>query len=156
LVEPNLSGTAAALWQYPGAMSAQHLESRSYVAMSLFAAWALPARHLAAILGVTLAVSIVTARPSYAQALAAVDIIRQHGCPGCHVIPGIPEAVGTIGPTLEGLGSRARIVGGNLRNSPENLRRWLRNPKAVRMTMMPNLGLTEKEIDVLIKFLQTL
>jgi cytochrome c oxidase subunit 2 len=124
--------------------------------MSLFAAWTLPARHLAAVLGVALAVSIVTATPSFAQAPAAEAIIRQHGCPGCHVIPGIPEAVGTIGPTLEGLGSKDRIVGGSLRNSPENLRRWLRNPKAVRMTMMPNLGLTEAEIDVLIKFLESL
>ena len=124
--------------------------------MSLFAAWALPARHLAAVLGVTLAVSIVSASPGYAQAPAAAEIIRTHGCPGCHVIPGIPEAVGKIGPTLEGLGSRDRIVGGSLSNSPANLRRWLRNPKAVRMTLMTNTGLTEAEIDVLIPFLQTL
>jgi cytochrome c2 len=156
LLAPYSPGSVAALWQHLGAMSPQPIEMRSHLAMPLFATWALTARRLAAVLGVTLAVSIVNPIPSHAQALAAVDIMRQHGCPGCHVIPGIPEAVGTIGPTLEGLGSKARIVGGTLRNSPENLRRWLRNPKAVRMTMMPNLGLTEPEIDVLIKFLQTL
>jgi cytochrome c oxidase subunit 2 len=91
-----------------------------------------------------------------AQAPTAEAIMKQHGCPGCHVIPGIPEAVGKIGPTLEGLGSRPRIASGSLRNSPENLARWLRNPKAVRMTMMPNTGLTEEEIAVLVRFLESL
>jgi len=136
--------------------------------MSPFAVWWPPARQATAILGVALVVTLLAALPCAAQsikakvqapasaALTAQEIIRTHGCPGCHVIPGIPEAVGTIGPTLDGLGERQRIANGNLRNSPENLRRWLRNPKAVMMTMMPNTGLTEAEIDVLIKFLEAL
>jgi cytochrome c2 len=105
---------------------------------------------------VSLAMGLFAATSSFGQTPTAQDIIRTHSCIGCHVIPGIPEAVGKIGPTLEGLGDRPRIANGTLRNSPENLRRWLRDPKAVMMTMMPNTGLTEPELDVLVKFLQTL
>jgi len=96
------------------------------------------------------------AMPAAAAPLKAEDIIRTHSCMGCHRIPGIPEAVGTIGPPLKDLSSRRRIAGGKLTNSPENLARWLKNPKDVMTTMMPNTGLTDEEVDVLVKFLLTL
>lgn len=91
-----------------------------------------------------------------ADKLTAEDIIRRHSCMGCHIIPGIPEAQGTIGPSLKDLGSRRRIAGGALSNTPKNLRLWLKNPKDVKTTMMPNTGLTDPELDVLVKFLQDL
>ncbi|HEX7929109.1 MAG TPA: c-type cytochrome [bacterium] len=113
-------------------------------------------RHIAAPIVLAAALCLLNASVAFAQTPTAQEIIRSHGCPGCHVIPGIPEAQGHIGPTLEGVGSRPRIASGSLKNSPENMRRWLTNPKSVRVTMMPNPGLTEVELDILIKFLQTL
>ena len=43
-----------------------------------------------------------------------------------------------------------------LKNTPANLRTWLKNPKRVKITMMPNLQLTDSEIETLIGFLHTL
>lgn len=83
-------------------------------------------------------------------------IILEKGCQACHVIPGIPEAKGKTGPSLTDFSKRRRIAGGKLKNTPKSLRKWLTNPSQVKMTMMPNSGLTQKEIDLLIAFLFTL
>lgn len=115
-------------------------------------------------IGLTLAASALLLLPAPGeQARAesvkakATQIITTRGCAACHYVPGIPQATGTLGPSLKGLSARDRIAGGRLENSPENLRRWLQNPKAVlSSTMMPNLGLSDEEIEVLIEFFQTL
>jgi cytochrome c1 len=40
------------------------------------------------------------------------------------------------------------MIAGELPNSPQNLVRWIRDPKSVEPgTAMPNLGLTEYEAD---------
>jgi cytochrome c oxidase subunit 2 len=53
--------------------------------------------------------------------------------------------------------SRDTIAGGYLEYSPENLTRWLANPPEVKPgSYMPDLGLTQEEIDSLIAFLETL
>jgi cytochrome c2 len=55
---------------------------------------------------------------------------------------GIPQAHGSVGPPLDGIGGRA-IVGGKLENKPDNLEMWLQNPQKVTPgTAMPNLGVT--------------
>ena len=87
----------------------------------------------------------------------ALKIMRSKGCGACHVIPGIAEAMGTVGPSLKGLKERTRIAGGRLENSPENLRDWLKDPKNIKSdTMMPKPGLADEEIDILIEFFKTL
>jgi len=79
-------------------------------------------------------------------------LFMEKGCVGCHIIPGIPEAVGQIGPNLGHLKDKPRFAGNVLENTPENLRLWLRNPKEVKTTMMPNPWLTEKEITLILKY----
>ena len=65
-----------------------------------------------------------------------------YGCGGCHSITGVPRARGLVGPTLDGIGSRA-IIAGRLENKPENLMRWIGDPQGVAPgTAMPNLGVT--------------
>lgn len=92
-----------------------------------------------------------------AAAPGAKQVIREKGCGACHFIPGVPNAYGTTGPSLKGLKDRPRIAAGRLENTPENLRRWLSNPKAVRPdTLMPNLGLSAEEMDAVIAFLTSL
>ena len=87
----------------------------------------------------------------------AAKIIIARGCVACHYIPGIPEAQGTTGPSLKNLKNRPRLAGGILENTPENLRDWLKNPKKIKQnTMMPDLGLEDREIDILMKFFDTL
>ena len=71
--------------------------------------------------------------------------IGKYGCGSCHTIAGISNAHGLVGPPLTGIGSRMYIAG-VLRNTPENLVRWIRNPKGVdEKTAMPSLGVSEQE-----------
>jgi len=85
-------------------------------------------------------------------------IIAQVGCGGCHVIPGIPGANGTVGPSLAGVASRNPIAGGAVpNNGPDDLKRWIMNPPAVKPgTIMPNLGLTDDQATKIVAYLETL
>ena len=66
-----------------------------------------------------------------------------YGCGGCHVIPGIGDATGRVGPGLDGFAGRM-YIGGQLANTPENLIAWLQNPQRYAPgTAMPNLPITE-------------
>jgi cytochrome c oxidase subunit 2 len=52
---------------------------------------------------------------------------------------------------------RGWIAGGYLPYSRENLARWLANPPEVKPgSFMPDLALTQQEVDSLIAFLETL
>jgi cytochrome c2 len=82
--------------------------------------------------------------------------IRQHGCPSCHTIPGVPGAYGLVGPPLGGIASRVYIAG-VLQNTPANMIRWIQAPRAVdERTAMPNLGVTESEARDIAGYLYTL
>lgn len=71
--------------------------------------------------------------------------ILKHGCHACHVISGIREAGGRVGPKLEEI-DRQIYVGGVLPNSPNNMIRWILEPSEFSpRTAMPDLELSEKE-----------
>lgn len=73
------------------------------------------------------------------------SVIVAYGCGACHVIPGIPEANGTVGPSLASF-SQQRFVAGELPNTIENTVRWIMNPPGIHPeTVMPDLGLTESQ-----------
>ena len=87
----------------------------------------------------------------------AIALLQAKECGGCHVIPGVKGAYGKAGPSLKGLRLRKRIVGGALKNSPKNLGAWLKDPKSIMpSTWMPNTGLTDKEVKILIRYLNTI
>jgi cytochrome c1 len=54
-----------------------------------------------------------------------------------------------VGPPLTGIRNRV-YVAGMLANTPENLARWIHDPKSVNnRTAMPNLGVTKEDaIDI--------
>lgn len=84
------------------------------------------------------------------------QLISSYGCGSCHTIPGIYRARGVVGPPLMFF-SRRTMIAGELANSPDNLVRWLRNPKAVEPgTAMPDLGLTDQEARDVAAYLYTL
>lgn len=87
-----------------------------------------------------------------------VKVILQRGCGSCHVIPNIPGASGTIGPSLEGIGSRDPIAGGVVPNtSADDLAKWIQNPGALKPgTAMPTLGLSDQEARDAATYLRTL
>ena len=60
------------------------------------------------------------------------------------VLAELPVATGLVGPPLVHMGSRIYIAG-VLRNTPDNMIAWLRNPQAiVPGNAMPNMGLDGK------------
>jgi cytochrome c len=82
--------------------------------------------------------------------------INNLGCSSCHTIPGVPRADALIGPSLERIASRA-YIGGVLKNTPENMIRWLSDPPAVDpLTAMPNLHLTPEQARDVAGYLYTL
>ena len=83
-------------------------------------------------------------------------LIYTYGCGSCHVIPGVAEANGTVGPTLQGFGSRY-YTAGLLVNTPENLFRWISKPQEVDPgNAMPDLGVTERQARDIAAYLYTL
>jgi cytochrome c len=70
------------------------------------------------------------------------QLIENYGCGSCHVIPGVRQADGLVGPPLTSFGRRSYIAG-ELTNNDANLQRWIENPPAVEPgTAMPNLGVS--------------
>ena len=83
-------------------------------------------------------------------------LVAEYGCGGCHVVPGVPGAVGGVGPSLAGFAERSFIVGG-LRNEPEALVRWILAPQSVEpATVMPTLGVAEPHARDIAAYLYTL
>jgi cytochrome c1 len=83
-------------------------------------------------------------------------LIQRYGCGACHTIPGITGANGLVGPPLTMMGRRIYIAG-VLRNTPDNMMRWIRDPqKIVPGNAMPEMGITEAEARDLAAFLETL
>lgn len=82
--------------------------------------------------------------------------IERYGCATCHTIPGVRGADALVGPPLTQVASRS-YIGGVLTNSPENMIRWLRDPRAVDpLTAMPTLGVTDGDARDIASYLYTL
>ncbi|MDQ3819196.1 MAG: cytochrome c [Acidobacteriota bacterium] len=82
--------------------------------------------------------------------------ISRYGCSTCHTIPGIRGADALVGPPLTQMGSRSYIAG-VLPNTPDNMIRWIENPPQVdRLTVMPNLGVSEQDARDIAGYLYTL
>ena len=83
-------------------------------------------------------------------------LLRQYGCARCHTIGGVPGADGLVGPPLTGIANRM-YVGGVVTNTPDNLVRWIMNPKAIdAKTAMPAVGVTEAQARDIAAYLYTL
>jgi cytochrome c len=82
--------------------------------------------------------------------------IRYYGCSSCHVIPGIEEAVGKVGPPLEGFALRVYIAG-EVPNTPDNLQHWIMNPHQIEQhTAMPEMGVSNADSKDIAAYLYTL
>jgi mono/diheme cytochrome c family protein len=69
--------------------------------------------------------------------------LQQYNCSSCHSIPGVTAAGNHVGPPLGGITERA-FIAGILKNTDENLVRWIRFPRKIDpKSAMPSLGVTE-------------
>lgn len=80
----------------------------------------------------------------------------EHGCTGCHTIPGVRGANGIAGPPLHGMAGRA-FIAGQLPNRADALVAFLLDPPAfLPNTGMPDTGLTREEALHVAAYLNTL
>ncbi|MDQ4145856.1 MAG: cytochrome c oxidase subunit II [Actinomycetota bacterium] len=83
-------------------------------------------------------------------------------CSSCHALdPALTEEglapQPAAGPNLAHFASRKTFAGALLENNTENLQRWLESPPLVKPgATMPDLGLTDEQIQDLIAYLQSL
>ncbi len=105
--------------------------------------------------------------PTAGAALAGWETFQVQ-CTSCHAISGT-AATAQLAPNLTHFATRTSFGGATLDNTEDHLRQWLRNPSSLkpmtperndledgRVLGMPDLGLTEQQIDELIAFLGTL
>lgn len=86
---------------------------------------------------------------------AGMATFKSAGCVGCHTIDPLSQGIG--GPNLTHFATRDCFAGCMLENTPENVATWLHDPAAVKPgSFMPNLHLTDKEIDDLVAYLESL
>jgi len=81
--------------------------------------------------------------------------LDQYACLTCHRIPGVVGEQAPVGPSLEHIASR-HYLAGRLRNTPENMIRWLRAPQEIHPgSAMPNLGMSERDARDIAAYLYT-
>jgi len=122
-------------------------------------------RYLTRILGMAFALGVLAGCEDdrtdvHAEAIGNSDIgavrIQQAGGGSCHIIPGIRNADGLVGPPLNHMGRRI-FIAGLLRNTPGNMVTWLRDPqRIVPGNAMPDMGLTEQQAHDIATYLYTL
>jgi len=77
-------------------------------------------------------------------------------CGACHIIPGIADAHGLVGPPLIHFGRRT-MVAGFLPNTPDALQHWLLDPQGVAPgNGMPATGLSQAEARDAAAYLESL
>ena len=82
--------------------------------------------------------------------------LKQYACTTCHSIPGVVGGHAPVGPPLDRIASRDYLAG-VLRNTPENMVRWLREPQKVSpRSAMPDLGVTARDAADMTAYLYTL
>src|SRR5436305_4199924 len=75
----------------------------------------------------------------------AMASVMRYGCAACHDIKGAKVPGGLAAPSLSGVAERI-YIGGVTENSPDNLVRWIVNPKQFNPnTAMPVTGISEPE-----------
>lgn len=87
---------------------------------------------------------------------AGRELFQKTACINCHTLGGT-VANGTYGPDLSHFMSRKTLGAGVALNTPENLRAWIEDPQALKPgCRMPNMKLTEPEVDHIVDYLLTL
>jgi cytochrome c len=94
--------------------------------------------------------------PTGGDASRGIQVMERYSCGACHLIPGVPNAQGMVGPPLIYF-ARRTFIAGEVPNNTENLVQWVRSPQSIEAdTAMPNLGLSEQEARDVAAYLYTL
>src|SRR5712664_4094096 len=97
-------------------------------------------------------------RPARADAAVARgrQVFETTACVNCHAVGGT-NANGRFGPDLSHFMSRDTLAAGAARNTPENLRLWLRDPGAIKPgSLMPAMQLSDEDVNAVADYLESL
>jgi cytochrome c oxidase subunit II len=90
--------------------------------------------------------------PQYAQ---GEKLFTAKGCIACHSLVAVNAPKAMVGPNLSNVGARSYLAAGTLKNTDENMARWIRDPQGIKKgVLMPNLGVTEAEAQALVAYLR--
>ena len=83
-------------------------------------------------------------------------VFETEACMNCHAVRGT-AATGRFGPDLTHLMSRDTLASGEIPNTRDNLRQWIKNPDSFKPgALMPAMQLTDSQIDQVTDYLETL
>jgi cytochrome c oxidase subunit 2 len=93
-------------------------------------------------------------------AAAAADVNQQAflgtPCIVCHTV-NETSAMGTVGPDLTHLMSRATLIAAEIPNNAANLRDWIKDPQHMKPgNKMPTVPMTDAQLDQVVAYLVTL
>ena len=123
---------------------------------SSFNSWATNERRLQGFGSAAIPTPAPGQQPSLVQ--QGATLFASGACITCHTVRGT-QAAGIVGPELTHFGSRKSIAANTLPKDDAglNLKRWLRNPQAVKPgSLMPNLNLSEADIEAIAAYLESL
>jgi cytochrome c len=81
------------------------------------------------------------------------ELFVGYGCGACHQVGGVRQAVGRVGPQLDGLADQ-RIIAGSLAMTPEHLAAFIENPQEhAPGTGMPDVGVSSDDAADIAAFL---
>jgi cytochrome c oxidase subunit 2 len=86
------------------------------------------------------------------------DVFLAQSCINCHRVRGTP-ARGVFGPDLTHLMSREMLASGMIPNDREGdkLRQWIADPQKIKPgCLMPAFGLSERDLDLVVRYLRSL
>ncbi|HET7892413.1 MAG TPA: cytochrome c oxidase subunit II [Candidatus Sulfotelmatobacter sp.] len=87
---------------------------------------------------------------------AGREVFESIACVNCHTIRGT-RARGVFGPDLTHLMSRTTLASGMIRNTAENLRRWVVDPQSIKPgCLMPAMKLSDAETNGVLSYLESL
>jgi cytochrome c oxidase subunit II len=94
--------------------------------------------------------------PVSENAKKGLALFEQMSCVNCHAIKGT-IASAQVGPDLTHFASRKQLGAGIVANTPENLRRWMRDPQQVKVGVkMPDFKFTDEQVTELADYIETL
>ncbi len=101
--------------------------------------------------------STVAREPASEAAATGQVVFQRLACAGCHTIAGT-TATGKVGPDLTDVGGRRLLGAGIVENTPENMRKWIRDaPDLKPGVVMPAFGnLSDGDLSALTAYLESL
>jgi len=98
----------------------------------------------------------VPPQPTSGESVAGSKLFHELTCDDCHTVAGT-SANGDIGPDLTHVASRETLAAGRLKNTPENLAKWISDPQKWKPgSHMPDFNFTPTQVSDLVAYLETL